>query len=69
MKLQNGYFLILLSFLSFDKSLQFNPEKNYIWKDKANFLKKLNRLDEALEWFYLNNYNILSFNKALQLNP
>ena len=55
MKLQNGYFLILLSFLSFDKCLQLNPEKNYIWKDKANFLKKLNRFDEALEWFCLNN--------------
>ena len=38
-------------------------------EEKAKLLKKLNRFDEALEWFFLIIILFLSLDKALQLDP
>ena len=56
-------------FLSFDKASQLEPEETYFWVLKGALFKELNRLDEALEWLFLNNLLLLSYNEALQIEP
>ena len=40
MKLQNGYLLRIILFLSYDKLLELDPKWGLFWKDKADLLKK-----------------------------
>ena len=43
----NNYIVI-----SLEKALKLNPVSSYLWKEKAKYLKRLNRHDETLEWFF-----------------
>ena len=52
MKLLNGCLRIIILFISYDKRFQLNPEDPNLQKNKGHFFKKLNRLDEALEWLF-----------------
>ena len=37
-------------FYSYDKIIELNPNFAYSWYNKGDFLKKLKRYDEAMEW-------------------
>ena len=53
-KIKKIHFLYCFFKNSYDKIIEIDPNYDYWgWKKKTDLLEKLNRYDEAINWFYL----------------
>ena len=39
-------------FISVENAIELDPEDYHLWLKKTKYLKQLNRVDEALEWYF-----------------